>query len=102
MCRSRSTSAPSWHCSWLKVSGTLDVVLNNSSVLSLMDLVAVEMESSVVQLMVEQVCVAMAMHSREAGVILWATKALANASPNGKTTRVVWSPRYDHSLGNCS
>ena len=46
--------------------------------------VAVEMESGVVQLMVEHVCIAMATHSREAPVALWAAKALANASTNGK------------------
>lgn len=42
------------------------------------------MESGVVQLMVEHVCIAMATHGQEARVVLWAAKAFANASSNGE------------------
>lgn len=45
--------------------------------------VAVEMESGVVQLIVEHVCISMATHSQCARVALWAAKALANSSSNG-------------------
>ena len=42
------------------------------------------MESGVVQLMVEHVCIAMATHSQSAQVALWTGKALANSAPNGE------------------
>ena len=45
--------------------------------------VAVEMESGVVQLMVEHVCIAMVTQGQSAEVIEWAAKALAHAAPNG-------------------
>ena len=47
-------------------------------------LVAVEMESGVVQLMVERVCTAMATCGRDPAVAVWAAKALANSAENGK------------------
>lgn len=45
--------------------------------------VAVEMESGVVQLIVEHVCIAMATHGRSAAVAVWAAKVLSNSSANG-------------------
>lgn len=45
--------------------------------------VALEMESGVVQLMVEHVCIAMVTHGQSAEVILWAAKALSNSAANG-------------------
>lgn len=48
----------------------------------LMAEVAVEMESGVVQLMVERVCTAMATCGRDPAVAVWAAKALANAAEN--------------------
>ena len=52
-------------------------------------LVAVEMESGVVQLMVEHVCIAMATHGQEAEVAVWGAKALANSAPNGESIVII-------------
>lgn len=70
--------------------------------LRLLCLVAVEMESGVVQLMVEQVCIAMATHCREAQVVLWAAKALASASPNGEIHVLGGPPNGITPEGNCT
>ena len=42
------------------------------------------MESGVVQLIVEHVCIAMATHRHSSAVTVWASKVLANSSSNGK------------------
>lgn len=52
--------------------------------------VAVEMESGVVQLVVEHVCIAMATHGRSASVAVWAAKTLSNSSANGGLSYCRW------------
>ena len=51
--------------------------------------VAVEMESGVVQLMVEHVCIAIATHGRNPQVAVWTGKALANSASNGEHSEVI-------------
>lgn len=61
--------------------------------------VAVEMESGVVQLIVEHVCIALATHGRSSAVTVWAAKCLASSSSNGESNNsVAGVPHFDFPL----